>query len=192
MKSSIRRLLAAAALTVTAIGAQAATWTDTKTWTPGVDIPPSFSFSHDITDDGFNPAGDTVTSVFLQLAFTDPGLDDRVLYLCGFRLCTGDGLEAAAINPEGGIPIIWSNLFYSDEIDAYTVVGQLFVGGPTLPALQGDGELDVEVSSLYGDFRLLSSTMTVTGTSVPLPGALALLGIGFVGAGVASRRRVAA
>jgi hypothetical protein len=194
--SSLKKWTVAAAMAVVTSSTCAATWTSTWSWAPdGLAVPPTRTFTHDIAALGFDPTHDTITSVDLRLTFTDPGNLDGIRWCAGLFgipcICASDGVEIASIDPEGGIPIIWSNVFLSPEIGAFTAVGQLFIDGPTLPAIQQDGRLDVVVSSFTGDFRLLGSTPTATG-SVPVPGVLALLGIGAVGLGAAARRRLTA
>lgn len=46
-------------------------------------------------------------------------------------------------------------------------------------------------SSEYGYLYIDKSVLTATGSAVPLPGALGLIGIGLVGLGVATRRKQA-
>lgn len=52
-----------------------------------------------------------------------------------------------------------------------------------------DGELEVTVASLLGDFSIVRSDLTVTYEPVPEPSTILLLGIGLLGAGVFTRRR---
>lgn len=52
-----------------------------------------------------------------------------------------------------------------------------------------DGSLSITLASLWGDFVLKSSKLTVGYTSVPEPATLSLLGIGVLGAAFGYRRR---
>lgn len=57
-----------------------------------------------------------------------------------------------------------------------------------LVALNSNGFLDVTVSTLWGDFMMGDSTLSVTTSSVPEPGAIGLLLMSLFGLGLARRK----
>ena len=64
----------------------------------------------------------------------------------------------------------------------------LYQYGVDVSALN-DGELEITVASLLGDFYIGKSDLTVTYEPVPEPSTILLLGIGLLGAGIFTRRR---
>lgn len=174
-----KKVAAALSLGVACAAASASPWVDTMNLEQKV--PPARSYTHDLTARGFVPGVDAITSLTLEVTLRD----DATGRLADWpAILGGDGLEAATIDPEGNIiPILWDNWFVSDEIGPNTVATMTWSGNDWTLLFSQDGLFSVTVSSLWGDFYLVSSTLTAIGTSasVPVPGALALMGIGLVG-----------
>ncbi len=167
------------------------TWTDTKDFDPDILIPPTYSYWHDISDDGFSSwwtgGNDTIDSFSLEVGLYDDNTNDTtsVYKVVGYwwifpiwdwvTVTTPDGTESAKIS-------------FGLESHAYTFTNgsETYTGNVwgTLD-IWHDGTLNVLVSSDFGDFYLDSSTLTVNGDNgtapVPEPATLLLLGSGLLG-----------
>lgn len=154
-----------------------ATWTDTANVGSGVYIGnyDSYTYTHDLRDNGFRPLNDIISSFHLSINLADDSNNWR------------DGLEFASVDLPGPLvdaPLIWSFGGSGEEYGGWSVIGLL--------QLNVLGTLTVTISSLYGDFNLVGSSLTASGltnTNVPEPGALGLLGIGLMGMALSMRRR---
>lgn len=158
-----------------------ATWTETANVGSGVYIGShdSYTYTHDLTDNGFRPLNDIISSFHLAINLAD---DDNNFWR--------DGLEFAAVDLPGiggDSAWIWNFGGSGSEYGGWSILGLL--------QLNVLGTLTVTISSLYGDFNLVGSTLTGSGwansasTSVPEPGALGLLGMGLMGMALSMRRR---
>ena len=155
-----------------------ATWTDTAPVGSGVYIGnhDSYTYTHDLTDNGFRPLNDLISSFHLSINLAD---DSRSVL---------DGPELAFIDLPGftGDSFVYNFGMSGEEYGGWSLLGLL--------QLNVLGTLTVTISSVFGDFNLVSSTLTASGlsnsvASVPEPGALGLLGIGLMGMALSMRRR---
>jgi hypothetical protein len=146
------------------------TWVDSIDFNPDRYIAPytSTSYTHDIRDNGFTPLVDLIYGYSLNVNLHDDA---------------DTGLEVALVNVAG----VTGDRVYFDlsgsEFGGWSLAGYA--------QLALTGLYDVTISSLYGDFFLDGSTLTVRGDerSVPEPGALGLLALALLGIAFASRRK---
>jgi hypothetical protein len=120
----------------------------------------SHSYTHNLNDDGFIPGSDSVVDGTLAVGVFDDGD-----FWPEFALFTVEAFDFDT----GGLTF-----------------GSAFVGNlevNALAAINSDGLLDVTVTSLFGDFYVGNSVLTVTTESVPVPSALILLSLGLMGLG---------
>lgn len=157
------------------------TWTDDLNVGSGVHIGnwESYTYTHNLNDNGFRPLTDWISSFNLSINLAD---DTRSWELFP---------ELAYVN----LPGVMGDGFVSN----FGASGEEFGGWSILGLLQLNilGTLTVTISSISGDFNLIGSRLTANGlayvpTSVPEPSALALLGIGLMGMAFSMRRRKAA
>ncbi len=165
-----------------AAGAVPTTWTDTIDVFSGQDyvkIPPSATYTHDITDgangfSGYLMGGDDIIWDYsLNIAL----FDDGGRY---------DGYEIAFVNQPGIIGDGFYNFAYNNNVFGWSLAG--------LISLNAMGNLTVTISSWLGDFYLDASTLVAHGDNgtapVPEPATLILLGTGLLGIVGANRKRL--
>lgn len=131
-----------------------------------------YTFTHDITDSGFNPLTDNLSVASLSIFIRD--------------------------DPSDGFP--WIELAHAafDGVSTPTGLATSYTFGSGLLSfsilsnLQADGILIVNVVPDFGDFYFEASALVAGGertASVPEPATLTLVGLGMIGAAALSRRR---
>lgn len=135
----------------------------------------SYSYTHNLLDDGFNLG--TATSGNIEVQFSDDADSAWEVILIVIDKFDFD---------TGGLSISASANSFSNELEVNA-----------LAEVNSSGMLDITIASLWGDFYIGQSVLTVEAigqsvstsdvSSVPEPGILGMLGIGLLGIGAARR-----
>jgi hypothetical protein len=124
----------------------------------------TYTYLHDIIDDGFNPTGHLVLSSELDITLAD----DEAL----------DALEFVKIHLDHSL------------IESFLeVIAGTYHFNVDTKLLQDDGKLQVKLTAISGDFVFQNSELNVHTMVVPEPSTLALTGLGLLGMGYLGRRR---
>jgi hypothetical protein len=159
-------------------------WTDTYDPNPDILVPPSHSFTFDITDgpNGFRAGQDEVTDYGVEVnLYSNP--EDRIR-VCFGRLCSPyfDKPVIALVDLPG---LIGDRVYFNlegEEAGGWSLAGWL--------QLNQSGTLDMSIRSFLGSFYFGEATLNAEGyRQVSEPGSLMLLGIGLLAAFGAARRR---
>jgi hypothetical protein len=157
------KALLAALLVIAPALSHAYTWDDTMDFNPNPKVTPfkSYTFSHDITDNGFVVGSDLVTGYDLTINL----VNDKNTLLDVVTIVTPDFWT-------GGLLFNWK---YDSLTASYEGVS----------AINSDGKLEVTISSILGSFFLDSSVLHAWGdqatANVPEPTSVALLAAGLLG-----------
>jgi hypothetical protein len=166
MSRSIFKPLALALGMTFGASAGAATITDTISQDALVNWFGSHTYTHNIVDNGFVPG--SAISGSLQISIYD------------------DARDRFDLLPELVLVIVDSFDFDTGGLTFGNFDNSL--GVQALGSLNADGMLQVTVQSLWGDFRVGTSTLSVEVSEVPVPGTLGLLGAGLAALGLARRK----
>lgn len=160
----------------TTYSVNAATYTDTHTANIEISGPnnpwslTTYTWTFDLTKNGFNPAEETISDAIIQLNLND---DNDALALEFANIQIGDQTSSA-----------WTVV---SELKTLTVT--------SFTTLNATGLLNITLMATQGDFsflvgELIANTTAINNPSaVPAPSALLLMGSGLIGVATAARRK---
>lgn len=187
-----RKTALAIAIACASSAASAAVWTDTVTSFENggrVTTSDDVKYQHNILDDGF-VLGNTITGFDLKIWLRDDTTTSWDFVCTGFFSCGWVPVTSPDSASEYGYLYVGATGINLGEVDDGTFSFS-FGSGALIGDLQADGKLNIDLNATSGDFYIDKSVLTATGSAVPLPGALGLIGIGLVGLGAATRRKKA-
>ncbi len=129
----------------------------------------SYSYSHDLNDDGFVPG--TAISGTINISFTD-----EVGGVLGPLTVITVVVEDLDFDTDGIVTTASSSFFSDLEVNA-------------LARVNTSGMLDVTITSLLSAIYVGQSVLTVNTAKVPEPAILGLLGFGLLGLSLARKMR---
>lgn len=133
----------------------------------------SITWTHNLNDNGFVLG--TALSGILSIDLKDDSYSD------------GAELGWVTVEKEWNFGDL---LFNDDGFASITLDFGTQLSASSLLRLNQDGFLDITLSSVYGDFKAVDSTLSVktSSASVPEPASLGLLGAGLIGMAVIRRK----
>jgi len=180
----VKKIFAGLSLCLASAVASAAVWSQNIDFSPDLLVPPQQTWTHNLASVGFRPGQDVITSFGLSVRLVDRATGSALAQAIDLAL----NLETAVVDLPGGASpdAIWFFAIGTNQYQGSQTGGVL--------ALNGSGSLTVILDSLRfltttpgGNFSIAESTLTAQGV-LPEPGALALVAVALLGAGLSTRR----